>query len=65
MIILTWIMAALLVANSLVILVNIFNYPPSGMRLGLSFIAAAGLVAGLIYLAVRLSQLFGPFRRVK
>ena len=42
--ILTWAMTMLLLANSVVILINIFDFPSSGLRHLVSFIAAVGLI---------------------
>jgi hypothetical protein len=55
-IILAWIMGVLLLANSFVILINIFDFPATGLRHFVSFIAAAGVVAGLLFIVIGISR---------
>jgi hypothetical protein len=55
-VILAWIMAVLLVANSLVILINIFDFPATGMRHIISFVASLGVVTGLMFIVLGISQ---------
>jgi hypothetical protein len=62
-IILVWIIAVLLLANSLVILVNIFDFPVSGMRHFISFISALGLLASLLFVIFSLLQLLNRSKR--
>ncbi len=51
-VILTWVMTVLLLGNSITILINIFDFPPSGMRHLISFVAAAGAVLGLMFIVM-------------
>jgi hypothetical protein len=61
-VILAWIMAVLLLANSLVVLVNIFRFPTPGVRHFISFLSALGLLAGLSFIIPGILQLFSPRR---
>ena len=63
-VLLTWIMAVLLCANSLVILTNIFDFPATGMRHFISFISALGLLAGLFFIIPGILQFLNPTKRV-
>jgi hypothetical protein len=56
--VLAWVMAVLLLANSIAILINIFNYPATGTRHLISFIAIAGFIASLIFIADWISRYF-------
>ena len=56
---LAWIMAILLLVNCLVILLNIFDFPATGIRHLISFVSALGVVAGLVFIVFGISQLLG------
>jgi hypothetical protein len=60
---LIWTMVILLLANSIIILVNIFDFPSSGMRHLISFIAAAGFVTVLVFLVSVLSRFLKFWKR--
>ena len=49
LLILAWVLAILLMANSCIILINIFDFPADAMRHVVSFLAAAGVFAGLVF----------------
>jgi hypothetical protein len=55
-VLLAWIMAVLLLANSLVIIVNIFDFPPTSIRHLISFVSALGIVTGLMFIVFGISQ---------
>jgi hypothetical protein len=61
-VILAWIMAVLLLANSLVVLVNIFRFPTPGIRHIISFLSALGLLSGLAFIIPGVLQLLSPRR---
>ena len=46
----SWIIAVLLLANSFTILINIFDFPPTGIRHLVSFEAATGVLVGLFFI---------------
>jgi hypothetical protein len=50
LLILAWILAILLMANSCIILFNIFDFPANAMRHLVSFLAAISVVASLIFI---------------
>jgi hypothetical protein len=50
LLILAWVLAVLLTANSCIILINIFDFPTNAMRHVVSFLAAAGVFAGLVFI---------------
>ncbi len=58
-IIIAWIMSVLLLANSLVILVNIFDFPATGLRHLISFVSALGVVTALMFIVLGILQFFG------
>lgn len=60
---LAWIMAVLLLANSLVILINIFDFPATGIRHLISFVSALGIGTGLMFIILGISQFFGFSKR--
>jgi hypothetical protein len=62
-VILAWIMAVLLLVNSLVILVNIFDFPATVARHLISLVSALGVVAGLMFIVLGISQRLGFSRR--
>ena len=49
LLILSWIITILLLVNSAVILVNIFDFPADATRHVISFLAAVGVITGLIF----------------
>jgi hypothetical protein len=55
-VILAWIMAVLLLANSVTILINIFDFPATGIRHLISFVAAGGVIAGLMFILIGISR---------
>ena len=57
-VIIAWIMTALLLANSFVILINIFDFPPTGLRHFISFTASAGVLAGLLFIVLTILRFF-------
>jgi hypothetical protein len=57
-----WIMAMLLIVNSLVILINIFDFPVTGMRHLISFTSALGVIIGFMFITLGISQ-FLSFRK--
>ena len=60
----SWITAVLLLANSLTIMINIFDFPPTGIRHLVSFEAAAGVLVGTIFIIMGIMRLLGfPKRR--
>jgi hypothetical protein len=63
LLILAWILAVLLIANCSVILVNIFDFPANAMRHFVSFLAAAGVVAGLIFVLAGIIRRFDVLKR--
>jgi hypothetical protein len=63
-VLLAWIMAVLLLANSLVILINVFDFPTTGIRHLISFLSAMGIVTGLMFIAVGISRFLGFHKRV-
>ena len=56
-ILLAWIMAVLLIVNSLVILVNIFDYPVTALRHLFSFSSTIGLFAGVLFIIIGILNL--------
>lgn len=50
LLILAWILAILLMVNSCVILANIFDFPANAMRHVVSFLAAAGVITGFVFI---------------
>ena len=50
LLIIAWIISILLLVNSSVILVNIFDFPANAIRHFISFLAAAGVVTGFIFI---------------
>lgn len=63
LLILAWILALLLLANSAVILGNIFDFPPTFARHVISFLAAAGIVAGIIFILASIVRRFDLLKR--
>ncbi len=63
LLILAWIIAILLLANSSVILINIFDFPANAMRHIISFLAAAGTVTGLIFILAGIIRSLDLLRR--
>jgi|GEM_PF-2734219 len=63
LLILAWIIAILLLANSSVILINIFDFPANVVRHIISFLAAAGLVTGLIFILAGIIRRLDLLRR--
>lgn len=62
-VIIAWIMAILLLANSFIIMINIFDFPVTGIRHLISFISALGIVTGLIFIMLGISQFLGLTKR--
>jgi hypothetical protein len=58
-VLMAWIMALLLLANSVVIIINIFNFPATGIRHLLSFVSALGIFSGLTFITLGILRLFG------
>jgi hypothetical protein len=47
-----WVVASLLLANALIILTNLLDFPPTPARHVISFVAACGLIAGLFFIVM-------------
>ena len=62
-VLLAWIMDVLLLANSLVILINIFDFPATGIRHLISFIAALGFLSGLLFIVPGIIQFLNRPKR--
>jgi len=63
LVILAWIMAVLLLANSLVIIINIFDFPGTGIRHLVSFMSALGILVGLLYIVLGILQFYNISKR--
>jgi hypothetical protein len=55
-VVLVWVIAVLLLANSITILINIFDFPATGIRHLISFIAIAGFISSLTFIVVWVLQ---------
>jgi hypothetical protein len=60
--ILAWVIAVLLLANSVTILINIFDFPATGIRHLISFFAIAGFISSLTFIVVWTLQYFNITR---
>jgi len=61
-VLMAWIMALLLLANSVVIMLNIFDFPATGIRHLISFLSALGIFSGLTFVTLGVLRLFGLSR---
>ncbi len=59
----SWIAVMLLLANSLTILINIFDFPPTGIRHLVSFEAAAGVLVGIFFIIMGVMHYLEFFKR--
>jgi hypothetical protein len=58
LLIIAWIISILLLVNSSVILVNIFDFPANTLRHVISFFAAAGVLTGFIFILAGIVRRF-------
>jgi hypothetical protein len=63
LLILAWIITVLLLANSCVILANIFDFPANALRHLISFLAAMGVLAGLVFILAGIVRRFDLLKR--
>jgi hypothetical protein len=63
LLILAWIITVLLLANSCVILANIFDFPANTLRHFISFLAAMGVLAGLVFILAGIVRRFDLLKR--
>jgi hypothetical protein len=61
--VLAWAVAILLSVNSCIILVNIFDFPANATRHVVSFLAAAGVFAGLVFIIAGIVRRFDLLKK--
>lgn len=58
LLILAWIISVLLLVNSSVILINIFDFPADALRHVVSFLAAVGAITSLVFIVATIFRRF-------